>query len=157
MYYRGRRVFFERWYERQSKETKEKFKTLVKNGQWEFVGGGWVQNDEANPSAFGIINQVTTRRRCQCRLQIGVLLRAAFASSSSHLSCGSFLLQMTVGHEYLLQNFGVQPRIAWQLVRCLIYLEPCRLCINIYFDLESIFLSLRIHLDIALPHPPCLP
>jgi hypothetical protein len=38
-----------------------------------------VQNDEANPSLYGIVNQ------------------------------------MTAGHEYLLQNFGVQPRIAWQL------------------------------------------
>ena len=38
-----------------------------------------MQNDEANPSLYGIVNQMTT------------------------------------GHEYLLQNFGVQPRIAWQL------------------------------------------
>jgi hypothetical protein len=114
-------VFFERWYERQSKETKEKFKTLVKNGQWEFVGGGWVQNDEANPSAFGIINQV------RVVFKYGFSLRASFAFFIHSPLCGSCLLQMTVGHEYLLQNFGVQPRIAWQLVRCFIYLEPYRL------------------------------
>jgi hypothetical protein len=45
----------------------------------EILSGGWVQNDEANPSLYGIVNQ------------------------------------MTSGHEYLLQNFGIQPRIAWQL------------------------------------------
>ena len=72
-------VFFQRWYERQNIETKQALKKLIANGQWEFVGGGWVQNDEANPSLYGIVNQ------------------------------------MTAGHEYLLQNFGVQPRIAWQL------------------------------------------
>ena len=71
--------FFQRWYEVQDSNTKARFKELVNNGQWEFVGGGWVQNDEANPDPFAVINQVTS------------------------------------GHEYLLKNFGVQPRIAWQI------------------------------------------
>ena len=71
--------FFMKWYERQNREMKGKVKRLVENGQWEFVGGGWVQNDEANPSVFGIVNQ------------------------------------MTVGHEYLLKNFGVQPKFGWQI------------------------------------------
>jgi hypothetical protein len=31
---------------------------MVDNGQIEFVGGGWVQNDEANPDYPAIINQV---------------------------------------------------------------------------------------------------
>ncbi len=121
-------MFFERWYERQSKETKEKFKTLVKNGQWEFVGGGWVQNDEANPSAFGIINQVTGHHgAARVVFRYGVWFAGGFCIFIHSSLCGSCLLQMTVGHEYLLQNFGVQPRIAWQLVRCFIYFEPCRL------------------------------
>jgi hypothetical protein len=27
----------------------------------------------------------------------------------------SFISQMTTGHEYILKNFGVAPRIAWQI------------------------------------------
>ena len=40
--------FFMRWWDSQSQDTKDTFTRLVKNGQMEFVGGGWVQNDEAN-------------------------------------------------------------------------------------------------------------
>ena len=71
--------YFQRWYESQSTSTKEAFKLLVYNGQLEFVGGGWSQNDEANPDAITMINQ------------------------------------MTEGHQYLLRNFGVQPRVGWQI------------------------------------------
>jgi hypothetical protein len=53
------RSFFQRWYEVQSVADKKRFKHLVFNGQLEFIGGGWVQNDEANPDYPAIINQVT--------------------------------------------------------------------------------------------------
>jgi hypothetical protein len=42
--------FFMRWWETQTEETKTRFRTLVRRGQLEFVGAGWVQHDEANPS-----------------------------------------------------------------------------------------------------------
>ena len=42
--------FFMRWWETQAEETKTRFRTLVQRGQLEFVGAGWVQHDEANPS-----------------------------------------------------------------------------------------------------------
>lgn len=42
--------FFMRWWETQAEETKSRFRTLVQRGQLEFVGAGWVQHDEANPS-----------------------------------------------------------------------------------------------------------
>ena len=38
--------FFMRWWNTQNEQVKRQFKTLVANGQLEFVGGGWVQNDE---------------------------------------------------------------------------------------------------------------
>ena len=41
-------IFFKIWYEEQSKEIQKTFKKLVENKQVEFVGGGFVQNDEAN-------------------------------------------------------------------------------------------------------------
>eukprot|EP01133_Synstelium_polycarpum_P014231 gene14231-16791_t len=37
---------------------KEMFKRLVLNGQIEFVGGGWVMNDEACPDISAVINQM---------------------------------------------------------------------------------------------------
>jgi alpha-mannosidase II len=51
--------FWMRWYEVQSEEEKARVKSLVDSGQLEFVGGGWVQNDEANPDPISVISQLT--------------------------------------------------------------------------------------------------
>lgn len=51
--------FWMRWYEVQSDATKALVHKLVDAGRLEFVGGGWVQNDEAGPSYESIINQIT--------------------------------------------------------------------------------------------------
>ena len=40
-------IFFKMWYDQQSKEIQTNIKKLVQNKQIEFVGGGYVQNDEA--------------------------------------------------------------------------------------------------------------
>jgi len=71
--------FFSRWYEDQPLERKKAFRRLVHEGRWEFIGGGWAQNDEAASDLMLVVNQMTT------------------------------------GHQYLLENFGVQPRIGWQI------------------------------------------
>ena len=39
--------FFARWYAEQSARKREVVHRLVASGQLEFVGGGWVQHDEA--------------------------------------------------------------------------------------------------------------
>ena len=38
--------YLEKWWRDASDEKRESFVTLVKNGQLEIVGGGWVMNDE---------------------------------------------------------------------------------------------------------------
>lgn len=38
--------YLERWFRDATDEKKEVFINLVKNGQLEIVGGGWVMNDE---------------------------------------------------------------------------------------------------------------
>ena len=40
-------IFFKMWYEEQPINVQSNFKEIVKNKQVEFVGGGFVQNDEA--------------------------------------------------------------------------------------------------------------
>ena len=48
----------QRWWQDASQESKNDFTRLVKSGQLEIVGGGWVMNDEANSHYFAIIEQV---------------------------------------------------------------------------------------------------
>lgn len=50
--------YLERWWRDSSTSQKEGFTKLVKNGQLEIVGGGWVMNDEANSHYFAIIEQM---------------------------------------------------------------------------------------------------
>lgn len=50
--------YLERWWRDSSKARKESFSKLVRNGQLEIVGGGWVMNDEANSHYFAIIEQM---------------------------------------------------------------------------------------------------
>ena len=42
--------YFEKWWQQQSKAVKEQVTSLVSQGRLEFVGGGWVVNDETCPS-----------------------------------------------------------------------------------------------------------
>jgi alpha-mannosidase II len=50
--------FLHRWWE-ESPKHREAFKKLVAARQIEIVGGGWVQNDEANTYLLDIIDQYT--------------------------------------------------------------------------------------------------
>lgn len=52
---------------------------MVKNGQFEFINGGWSANDEATPNFDDIIDN------------------------------------MMVGHEWIQKEFGVQPKIGWDI------------------------------------------
>lgn len=46
--------YFEWWWREQSDPTKDIVKGLLKNGQFEFVTGGWVQPDEANTQLYAM-------------------------------------------------------------------------------------------------------
>ncbi|KAF7113028.1 hypothetical protein RHSIM_RhsimUnG0168300 [Rhododendron simsii] len=50
--------YLERWWRDASETKRDSFINLVKNGQLEIVGGGWVMNDEANSHYFAIIEQM---------------------------------------------------------------------------------------------------
>eukprot|EP01087_Luapelamoeba_hula_P010477 TRINITY_DN2776_c0_g1_i2.p1 TRINITY_DN2776_c0_g1~~TRINITY_DN2776_c0_g1_i2.p1 ORF type:complete len:1012 (-),score=176.54 TRINITY_DN2776_c0_g1_i2:20-3019(-) len=72
-------AYFMRWWREQSMATHAIVRELVRNGQLEFVNGGWVMNDEA------------------CTLYPATID------------------QMTEGHTFLYNNFGVRPTIGWQI------------------------------------------
>lgn len=50
--------YLERWWRDASELKRASFSNLVKNGQLEIVGGGWVMNDEANSHYSAIIEQM---------------------------------------------------------------------------------------------------
>ena len=72
--------YFKIWYENLSEDKKSKFKDLLlKEKRIEFVGGGYVTNDEATPLYYDIIDQ------------------------------------MRIGHQYLLEEFGIIPKTGWYI------------------------------------------
>ena len=50
--------YFERWWNLQNETVKEEVKRLVKNGQLEFINGGWASSDEACPSYEELIANI---------------------------------------------------------------------------------------------------
>eukprot|EP00850_Spirogloea_muscicola_P009770 SM000055S18304 [mRNA] locus=s55:720735:728409:- [translate_table: standard] len=50
--------YLKRWWQDATQKQKQDFISLVRNGQLEIVGGGWVMNDEANSHYFAIIDQI---------------------------------------------------------------------------------------------------
>ena len=52
-------AFFQRWWRQQNDAMKADVKALVKNGQLEFVNGGWCMHDEATVHYTDMIDQTT--------------------------------------------------------------------------------------------------
>ncbi|CAD8098565.1 unnamed protein product [Paramecium sonneborni] len=72
-------AFFKLWWDEQNDDVRNKTKYLIKNGQFEFINGGWCMNDEATAYYEDIVDQ------------------------------------MTLGHQWILDHFQIQPTIGWQL------------------------------------------
>ncbi|KAH6921432.1 hypothetical protein HPB50_000149 [Hyalomma asiaticum] len=58
-YVSAENVFFSRWWDQQSEDVQGRVKEMVQSGRFQFVGGGWVQNDEAVTHYTAIIDQMT--------------------------------------------------------------------------------------------------
>ncbi|XP_064486678.1 lysosomal alpha-mannosidase-like [Ornithodoros turicata] len=52
-------VFFSRWWKERSQKEQDDLRALLSSGRLQFVGGGWVQNDEAVTHYTAIIDQMT--------------------------------------------------------------------------------------------------
>jgi hypothetical protein len=95
--------FFMRWYEVQSDETKQRFHELVQRGQLEFVGGGWSQHDEANPSYDSIIAQLTEGHEYILSL-FGVRPRIAWSIDPFGHAAASAAIAAAAGYEAFVIN-----------------------------------------------------
>lgn len=58
-----RQSYFKRWWDLQEPQTQERVRGLVRDGQLDFAGGGWVSNDEAICTYDDIIDQLTIGHR----------------------------------------------------------------------------------------------
>lgn len=92
-----------RWWETQSEETKRRFRILVQRGQLEFVGAGWVQHDEANPSYDSIIAQMTEGHEYLLSL-FGVRPRIAWSIDPFGHAAASAALAASAGYEAFVIN-----------------------------------------------------
>eukprot|EP00899_Mesostigma_viride_P025314 jgi/Mesvir1/5968/Mv00723-RA.2 len=72
-------AFFQRWWREQKDARRRDVERLVRNGQLEFINGGWCMHDEAAVHFRDMVDQ-TTR-----------------------------------GHRFLMEQFGVTPRVGWQI------------------------------------------
>ncbi|XP_077497606.1 lysosomal alpha-mannosidase-like [Amblyomma americanum] len=52
-------IYFSRWWREQPSDIKNTVRDFVQSGRLQFVGGGWVQNDEAVTHYTAIIDQMT--------------------------------------------------------------------------------------------------
>src|SRR5687768_8216004 len=83
-------AYFSRWWNEATDQQREQCKQLVNNSQFEFVIGGWTMEDEA----------CTTYRSSE---DFSVQLYNNNNSSTN-------IDQMTEGHRFIFDNFGVTPR-----------------------------------------------
>lgn len=70
-------LYFKEWFEQQGATRQQEVKKLVKDGRLEFVGGGWIQTDEACASYTSIINSMTVGNEYLLR-RFGVRPRVAW-------------------------------------------------------------------------------
>ena len=50
--------FFSMWYNRLAPDLKSQVKSLVADGRWEIINGGWSENDEACPIFEDIVDNM---------------------------------------------------------------------------------------------------
>ncbi|XP_031491829.1 alpha-mannosidase 2-like [Nymphaea colorata] len=93
--------YLERWWRDASESKKQSLINLVKNGQLEIVGGGWVMNDEANSHYFAIIEQMMEGNMWLAD-NVGVVPKNAWAIDPFGYSATMAYLLRRMGFENML-------------------------------------------------------
>ncbi|KAG0553507.1 hypothetical protein M758_12G017800 [Ceratodon purpureus] len=107
--------YLERWWRDASEQSKKDFTSLVKSGQLEIVGGGWVMNDEANSHYFAIIEQMTAGNLWLLD-NVGVSPKNAWAIDPfGHSPTMAYLLRRMGFENMLIQrtHYEVKKELAW--------------------------------------------
>ncbi|KAL4419672.1 hypothetical protein ABPG75_006770 [Micractinium tetrahymenae] len=93
--------FFMRWWEQQDEDTRAAVSQLVRDGQLEFVNGGYVQHDEATAHYVAMIDQ-TTRGHRFLQQTFGAIPRVGWQIDPfGHSSTQADLLSAQVGFDAL--------------------------------------------------------
>ena len=87
--------YLHQWFETQNKETQQKVFEIIRRGQLEFVGGGWVQNDESLSDLKSIA------------FNIFIFL--------INYEIYHIVNQMNLGLQYLHERFNATPTVGWQI------------------------------------------
>ncbi|XP_077217727.1 golgi alpha-mannosidase II [Tasmannia lanceolata] len=93
--------YLERWWRDASTSKRNDLTKLVRNGQLEIVGGGWVMNDEANSHYFAIIEQMM-EGNMWLNDTIGVIPKNAWAIDPFGYSATMAYLLRRMGFENML-------------------------------------------------------
>jgi len=105
----GEVLYFRRWYEGQSSQMQAYVAHLIQEGRWEFVHGGWIENDHASVSYQAIIEQMTLGYE-YLRSRFGIVPRFGYDidpfGHSSHVAH----LYKQMGVEMIIMN-----RVHWKI------------------------------------------
>eukprot|EP00457_Paulinella_chromatophora_P000583 gb/GEZN01000583.1/.p1 GENE.gb/GEZN01000583.1/~~gb/GEZN01000583.1/.p1 ORF type:complete len:1193 (-),score=233.63 gb/GEZN01000583.1/:442-4020(-) len=94
-------AFFQRWWRQQSSVVKEAMQQVVKNGQLEFLNGGWCMHDEASTHYIGMVDQTTLGHKF-LKEQFDVVPRVGWQIDPfGHTSTQASLLSAEVGFDAL--------------------------------------------------------
>ncbi|KAF8010913.1 hypothetical protein BT93_J1524 [Corymbia citriodora subsp. variegata] len=108
--------YLERWWRDASELKRQSFTNLVKNGQLEIVGGGWVMNDEANSHYYSIIEQIT-EGNMWLNDTLGVIPKNSWAIDPFGYSPTMAYLLRRMGFENMLiqrTHYELKKELAWQ-------------------------------------------
>ena len=99
--------FFARWWRDQNIEMRELVRRLYRNGQLEFVMGGWVSNDEATVTYIQSVQQMTEGHRwLQENVAADIVPRVAWQIDPFGLSSGM---------AYIFGEMGLDSEVSWRI------------------------------------------
>ncbi|KZV32934.1 alpha-mannosidase 2x-like [Dorcoceras hygrometricum] len=107
--------YLERWWRDASDVKRDSFINLVRNGQLEIVGGGWVMNDEANSHYFAIIEQIT-EGNMWLNETVGVIPKNSWSIDPFGYSSTMAYLLRRMGFENMLiqrTHYELKKELAW--------------------------------------------
>lgn len=96
-------AYFMRWWREQAENMKSTVKMLLKNKQLEFINGGWCMNGKYIQYSFTI-----TQSTISTYIHIYIL-----DEGTTHYT--AVVDQMTMGHQFLLNEFDIKPNIGWHI------------------------------------------